>query len=98
VAVVPADFGWTDVGDWHALGQLGEPDANGNCLRGDVVPVATTNSAAWSETGRLIAMVGLDNVVVVDTEDALLVADRARSQEVRQVVEVLKERRRDDLM
>ena len=90
-------MGWTDVGDWLVLGQLGTPDAAGNSLRGDVVPVATTNSAAWSETGRLIAMVGLDNVVVVDTDDALLVADRSRSQEVRQVVELLKERRRDEL-
>jgi mannose-1-phosphate guanylyltransferase len=97
VAVVPADMGWSDIGDWHVLGQLGEPDADGNSLQGDVVPVATTNSTAWSETGRLIAMVGLDNVVVVDTDDALLVADRARSQEVRQVVELLKERRREEL-
>jgi mannose-1-phosphate guanylyltransferase len=97
VAVVPCEMGWSDIGDWNVLGQLGEPDAAGNSLRGDVVPVATTNSAAWSETGRLIAMVGLDNVVVVDTEDALLVADRARSQEVRQVVELLKERRREEL-
>ena len=97
VAIVPAAMGWSDIGDWHVLGQLGEPDAAGNSLRGDVVPVATTNSTAWSETGRLIAMVGLDNVVVVDTDDALLVADRSRTQEVRQVVELLKERRREEL-
>ena len=97
VAVVPAEMGWSDIGDWHILGQIGEPDADGNSLRGDIVPVATTNSAAWSETGRLIAMVGLDNVVVVDTHDALLVADRSRSQEVRQIVELLKKRRRDEL-
>lgn len=97
VAVVPADMGWSDIGDWDVLGQLGEPDEFGNSLRGDIVPVATSNSAAWSETGRLIAMVGLDNVVVVDTDDAILVADRSRSQEVRQVVEHLKARRRDEL-
>jgi mannose-1-phosphate guanylyltransferase len=97
VAVVPAEMGWSDIGDWHVLGQLGEPDAAGNSLQGDVVPVATTNSAAWSETGRLIAMVGLDNIVVVDTEDALLVADRSRTQEVRQVVDLLKARRREEL-
>jgi mannose-1-phosphate guanylyltransferase len=97
VAVVPAEMGWSDIGDWHVLGQLGEPDVHGNSLRGDILTVATTNSAAWSETGRLIAMVGLDNVVVVDTDDAVLVADRSLSQEVRQVVERLKEHRRDDL-
>lgn len=97
IAVVPAEMGWSDIGDWHVLGQLSAPDAAGNSLRGDVVPIATTNSAAWSESGRLIALVGLDNVVVVDTDDAVLVADRSRSQEVRQVVELLKERRRDEL-
>lgn len=97
IAVVPCDMGWSDIGDWHVLGELGEPDLAGNSLRGDVVPVATTNSAAWSETGRLIAMVGLDNVVVVDTDDALLVADRSRTQEVRRVVDLLKARRREEL-
>jgi len=97
VAVVPAEMGWSDIGDWHVLGQLGHPDADGNSLRGDVLPVSTTNSTAWSETNRLIALVGLDNVVVVDTEDALLVADRSHSQEVRKVVERLRERRRDEL-
>ena len=97
VAVVPAEMGWSDIGDWDVLGQLGQPDAAGNSLRGDVVPIATTNSAAWSETGRLIAMVGLDNVVVVDTDDAILVANRGRSQEVRQVVELLKQRQREEL-
>ncbi len=97
VAVVPAEMGWSDIGDWAVLGQLGEADEAGNSWRGDVVPVATTNSAAWSETGRLIAMVGLDNVVVVDTDDAVLVADRARTQEVRRVVELLKARRREEL-
>lgn len=97
VAVVPAEMGWSDIGDWHLLAELGAPDAQGNSLRGDVVPVATTNSAAWSETGRLIALVGLDNVVVVDTEDALLVADRSRTQDVRQVVSLLKAREREEL-
>jgi mannose-1-phosphate guanylyltransferase len=97
VAVVPAEMGWSDIGDWHVLGQLGSPDADGNSLRGDVLPVATTNSTAWSETDRLIALVGLDNVVVVDTADALLVADRSRSQEVRRVVERLRERQREEL-
>lgn len=97
VAVVPADMGWSDIGDWDVLGRLREPDAAGNSLRGDVLTVATTNCAAWSESGRLIALVGLDNVVVVDTDDAVLVADRSRSQEVRQVVERLKEVRRHEL-
>lgn len=97
LAVVPASMGWSDIGDWHVLGQLAEADAAGNALRGDVIAVATTNSAAWSETGRLIALVGLDNVVVVDTDDAVLIADRSQSQTVRQVVSMLKERKREEL-
>ena len=97
IAVVPASMGWSDIGDWHVLGQLATADAAGNSLGGDVLAVATTNSAAWSDTGRLIALVGLDNVVVVDTADAVLIADRSQSQTVRQVVRMLKERQREDL-
>jgi mannose-1-phosphate guanylyltransferase len=97
VAVVPSAMGWSDIGDWHGLARLAEHDPEGNSYHGEVVPVASTNSAVWSETGRLIALVGVDNLIVVDTPDGLLVADRARAQEVRRVVELLKERRRDDL-
>lgn len=97
VAVVPSDMGWSDIGDWHGLVRLSEHDVEGNSFHGHVVPVATTNSAVWSETERLVALVGVDNVIVVDTHDGLLVAERSRAQEVRRVVELLKERQRDDL-
>ncbi len=97
VAVVPAEIGWSDVGDWHGLGELIEHDSVGNSVKGDLVQIETTRSVVWSETGRLVALVGLDNVVVVDTDDALLVIDRARSQDVRQIVEQLKKLRRTEL-
>lgn len=97
VAVVPADFGWSDVGDWHGLGELIEQDALANAVRGNLLQIDTTHSVIWSETGRMVAMVGLDKVIVVDTEDALLVIDRKESQEVRKVVELLKETMRSDL-
>lgn len=90
VAVVPAEIGWSDVGDWNGLGELIEQDALGNSVRGNLLRIETTNSVIWSETGRMVAMVGLDNIIVVDTEDALLVVDRKQSQEVRKVVERLK--------
>jgi mannose-1-phosphate guanylyltransferase len=96
VAVIPAEFGWSDVGDWHGLGELIAQDAVGNSVRGDLVQVETSRSVVWSETGRLVALVGLENIVVVDTEDALLVIDRARSQDVRKVVEHLKKMRRTE--
>lgn len=96
VAVVPAEIGWSDVGDWHGLGELIEQDAVGNSVRGDLIQVETRQSVVWSETGRLVALVGLENIVVVDTEDALLVIDRDRAQDVRKVVEQLKRLRRTE--
>ena len=95
IAVVPADFGWSDVGDWNNLGELIERDDSGNSVRGDVVQSQTRNSVVWSETGRLVALVGLENIAVVDTEDALLVVDRDDAQEVRRIVELLKIMRRE---
>lgn len=87
--VIPADLGWTDVGAWSALWEIGKKDAAGNVLLGDVVAVDSTNNLVRSE-GMLTAVVGLDNAVVVVTEDAVLVADRDKVQEVKQVVDRLK--------
>jgi mannose-1-phosphate guanylyltransferase len=97
VAVVPAEMGWSDVGDFHSLGELIEQDGLGNSVRGDLLQIDTTNSVVWSETGRMVATVGLDNIIVVDTPDALLVVDRAKSQEVRKVVDRLKALMRTEL-
>jgi mannose-1-phosphate guanylyltransferase len=90
VAVVPAGMGWSDVGDWHGLGNLLAHDEHDNSVRGDVIQLGVSNSVIWSETDRVIAIVGLDNVVVVDAPDALLIADRAKAQDVRQIVDVLR--------
>ncbi|HWV34785.1 MAG TPA: sugar phosphate nucleotidyltransferase [Thermomicrobiales bacterium] len=97
VAVVPAEMGWSDVGDWNGLGELIERDALGNSVRGDLLQIDTTNSVIWSETARMVAMVGLDSIIVVDTKDALLVVDRSKSQEVRKVVDQLKKNMRGEL-
>lgn len=97
VSVVPSEMGWSDVGDWHGLGELIEHDDLGNSVRGDMMQIDTTNSVVWSETGRMIATIGIDNVVVVDTDDALLVVDRNRAQDVRKVVDGLKEAMRSRL-
>jgi mannose-1-phosphate guanylyltransferase len=97
VAVVPAEMGWSDVGDWNGLGEMIEQDALGNSVKGDLLQIDTTNSVIWSETGRMVAMVGLDNIIVVDTDDALLVIDRNKSQDVRQVVDRLKSGMRTEL-
>lgn len=88
-AVVPADLGWTDVGAWSALWDIAAKDADGNVTLGDAVMVDTRNSYVRSEVG-LTALVGVDDVIVVVTDDAVLVADRNKVQDVKTVVERLK--------
>jgi mannose-1-phosphate guanylyltransferase len=97
VAVVPAEMGWSDIGDWHGLTSLLEHDELGNCSRGDTINIGSVNSLVWSDTQRVISIIGLDNIVVVDTPDALLVADRTQAQLVRTTVNKLKEQNRPHL-
>ncbi len=86
--VVPVDMGWNDVGSWTALWDIGEKDSDGNVLHGDVLNVNTHNSLVRTE-GPAVATVGLQNVIVVATKDAVLVADKKYAQDVKQVVEKL---------
>ena len=87
-AVVSGAFGWSDIGSWKAISELYESDDTGNRIRGKAVLVDSRNCFVQSET-RLVAAVGLDDMVVVDTSDAILIADRDRAQEVKQVVDHL---------
>lgn len=91
VAVVPADFGWSDIGSWNAVGGLVQPDGNGNRAMGDVVFVDTHDTFAKSED-RLVATIGIDNLLIIDTQDALLIAHSNRGQDVKEVVNQLKHR------
>ncbi len=94
-AVVPVDLEWTDLGDWDAIERVLPADAAGNTLSGDVVVVDTRNSVVRSD-GPLVAAVGVDNLVVVATDDALLVASRDATQQVRHIVEMIKKRGRPE--
>ncbi|MBS0462492.1 MAG: mannose-1-phosphate guanylyltransferase/mannose-6-phosphate isomerase [Proteobacteria bacterium] len=87
--VLPIDVGWSDVGSWSALADVSTHDALGNAHRGDVLAIDTRNTLAWSER-RLLALVGLDDMVVVDTDDAVLVAHKDRVQDIKQIVARLK--------
>ena len=87
-AVVPLDCGWNDVGAWSALWEVASKDADGNVINGDAISVDSRNNYIRSEH-RLIAAVGVADLVIVETPDAVLVADRARSQAVRQIVDRL---------
>jgi mannose-1-phosphate guanylyltransferase/mannose-6-phosphate isomerase len=82
-------MGWSDLGAWSALWDAGTRDADGNVVRGDAILEDTRDSFVWSDAG-LVSMIGLDGVVVVATEDAILVAGRDRAQDVKRVVERLK--------
>ncbi len=88
-AVVPARLGWSDVGAWNALWEIGTRDAAGNVTQGDVIVADTTNSYLRSED-RLLAAVGVDNLVIVATKDVVMVADKDRAQDVKQIVDRLK--------
>lgn len=99
VATVPATFGWDDVGDFDSLAALlPEPGAGPRVLgEADLVAAVDATGLVVPAGGRVVAVVGLDDVVVVDTPDALLVTTRARAQEVKQAVALLAERGRTDL-
>ena len=87
--VVPLDAGWSDVGSWSSLWDVSQKDPNNNTTKGDVLLQDTQNSYVLS-TSRLVATVGLDNIVVVETKDAVLVADKNKVQDVKKVVDELK--------
>jgi mannose-1-phosphate guanylyltransferase len=89
IAVVPCRFGWSDVGSWDSLGALVEPDAAGNRVEGEALLHDVSNCYIRSD-GRLVGAVGLDNLVVIDTADALLVAARSRVQDVKNLYSELK--------
>ncbi len=89
-AVVAADMGWTDVGAWSALWDVGAKDTDGNVLLGDVLLHDTRNSYVRSDCDAVVALVGLDDTIVVATDDAILVASRDRVQDVKVLVEQLK--------
>jgi len=97
VAVVPLDAGWSDIGSWDALWSVGEQDEQGNQLLGDVVVSNVKNSYVASES-RLVAVLGLGNQIIVETPDAVLVANKTHAQEVKNIVAQLKQAGREELV
>ncbi|MEO6798489.1 MAG: mannose-1-phosphate guanylyltransferase/mannose-6-phosphate isomerase [Rhodanobacter sp.] len=89
-AVIPVSCGWSDIGSWSALWLAGEKDADGNLREGDTMQVDTRNSLLRSHERHLLATVGVDDLIVVTTPDATLVAHRDAAQDVKKIVEQLK--------
>jgi mannose-1-phosphate guanylyltransferase/mannose-6-phosphate isomerase len=96
-AVIPLDAGWSDVGSWSALWEAGARDADGNVVKGDVLTKDVRNCYLHAST-RLLAAVGVEDHVVVETGDAVLVARKDRVQDVKAIVEQLKLHRRDEAL
>jgi mannose-1-phosphate guanylyltransferase/mannose-6-phosphate isomerase len=94
-AVVPLDAGWSDVGAWSALWEVGARDSQGNISKGDVKTHAARNCYLHSEH-RFVAGVGIENIIVVETADAVLVAGKDSAQDVKQIVEWLKTQQRGE--
>lgn len=92
VAVVPAAFDWSDVGSWAAVPEVWGCDADGNAVLGKIVSIDTADSIIYSPD-RLVALVGINDLIVVDSPDALLICRRDRAQDVRKITEALRARR-----
>jgi mannose-1-phosphate guanylyltransferase/mannose-6-phosphate isomerase len=90
VAVVPVSCAWSDIGSWDALWAASQRDAEGNRLEGDVIAIDSRNCFVRGTDRRLVAALGLEDIVIVDTPDAVLVAPRARVQDIRKVDEKIK--------
>ena len=95
VKMVELNAGWNDLGAWDAVWQVGSQDSNGNVSSGDTLLSNTKNSLVHSTT-RLVSAVGVNNLVIVETADAVLVTDRANSQEVKQIVTQLDAQKREE--
>ncbi|HDY93963.1 MAG TPA: mannose-1-phosphate guanylyltransferase/mannose-6-phosphate isomerase [Pseudoalteromonas sp.] len=93
--VIPLDAGWSDIGSWSALWDIDAKDSNNNAINGDVILHDTQNSLVHS-TNRLVTTVGLNNIVIVETKDAILVAEKDKVQDVKHIVKALKSKSRSE--
>jgi mannose-1-phosphate guanylyltransferase len=91
---VPCSIGWSDIGSWDAVSELSEADTNGNRVIGEALLHESTNCFVQSN-GRMVGTVGVDNLMIVDTPDALLIADRGRVQDVKHIYAALKAKGHD---
>jgi mannose-1-phosphate guanylyltransferase len=96
VAVIAVNFGWSDIGIWDSVMGMHEPDARGNVLLGDVFDQNSSGIMVHAKTDRFIATIGLEDVVIIDTPDALLISHRDQCQDVKGVVDYLRQKKRFD--
>ena len=98
IQVVPGDFGWSDVGSWNALSAVAEKDAAGNTGIGSHVVVDASGNVLYAEPGKLVAAVGVEDLVIVAAGDAVLVLPKSRAQDVKEIVRALERSRRESFL
>ena len=91
VSLIPCDIGWNDVGSWHAVHEISAKDENGNALQGNVIAVGCKNSLIRAEK-RLVAAIGVEDLCIIETDDAVLISKSDQTQRVREVVDALHEK------
>jgi mannose-1-phosphate guanylyltransferase/mannose-6-phosphate isomerase len=96
IALIPADFYWTDLGSWEAMNALLPKDKRGNVIQADCLDVDSCGVSVFSRGSRLISLVGVKDLIIADTPDALLVCDKHKAQDVKKVVEILKSNKRKE--
>lgn len=97
VLMIPGSFGWNDVGSWDMMHVLHDIDRDGNVAVGDVLAIKTSNSVIFSRE-RLIATMGVDNLIIVETPDAVMVCHKNQAQNVKNIVDMLRTMGRDELL
>lgn len=97
VAVIPFDPGWSDLGSWESIFETNEKDADGNVTMGDVVSLDTKNSLIFGNK-RLVTTIGVEDLIVVETQDSILICDMKQSQNVKKLVELLKSKNRSEII
>lgn len=97
VLTIPSNFVWSDVGSWDEVYKLSDRNGDGNSVRGEVVSVHSSDNLIWADE-KMIALVGVENLIIVETRDAILICKRGQSQEVKEVVDILRKQDKQDLV
>ncbi|MDG0794524.1 sugar phosphate nucleotidyltransferase [Cohnella ginsengisoli] len=98
IYVVPCQLGWDDVGSWTALDRIDDRDDNGNVIRGNILNIDTKNCIIESNDGKLIATLGIEDLIVVDTEDVTLICTKDKAQEVKKLLKELRTQKREQYL
>ena len=91
ILVIPGDFGWNDIGSWKTVKEIAEKDEFGNVVKAKHIGIDTKDCMIIGSEGKIVATIGIEDLIIVDTPDALLICHKDRTQDVKKVVDQLKE-------